>query len=250
MQEQPVFLMSTGRSGSTLVQRLLNCHPDLVMWGEHHGFLGGLGHTFNRLFIEDGQNPFPREATGNPGLAQLLPTLHDPSAEVEWANPYTAEEFAGQLRGFISGYFGSRLPEGVRWGFKEIRYHQHGQFEMLRVLYPAGRFIFLRRNPLKVARSKLIAWSADGLGDDAPLAERIGSIRESIARIRRQYTIYGEFVQTFPEISMLVDFETLTAEPRVVVSQLLERLSLDPARYDWALAERVWSRRISSTLNR
>ncbi len=246
--EGPVFLISTGRSGSTLVQRLLNCHPDLVMWGEHHGFLAGLGHTFNRMFIEGGENPFPRAATGNPGPAQLLPTLHDPTAELEWANPYTAEEFAGQLRDFISGYFGGKLPPGVRWGFKEIRYHQHGQYEMLRLLYPAGRFIFLRRNPLKVARSKLLAWSADGLGDDVPLSDRVGSIKDSIAEIRRQFTIHGEFVTTFPDISTMVDYESLVGDPRAVVSQLLEHLSLDPAKYDWALAERVWSRRISTAM--
>lgn len=246
--EAPVFLLSTGRSGSTLLQRLLNCHPDLVMWGEHHGFLGGLSYPFYRLFEEVPGNLFPRTATGNPGPGQLLPTLRDPAAEVEWANPCTAEEFADMFRVFISGYFAGKLPPGVRWGFKEIRYDKQGEFEMLRMLYPAGHFIFLRRNPLKVARSKLLAWSRDEAGNEAPLAQRISAIKASVEDIRRQYATYAEFVATYPGAATLVDYESLVVDPSAVMSSLLERLSLDPTRYDWALAERVLSSRISATL--
>ncbi len=55
---RPVFVISTGRSGSTLVQRLLNCHPAQVVWGEHHGFLASLLGAYMQM-----SNPGHRQAT-------------------------------------------------------------------------------------------------------------------------------------------------------------------------------------------
>jgi hypothetical protein len=35
----PVFVFTVHRSGGTVLGRVLNCHPDLVIWGEHGGIL-------------------------------------------------------------------------------------------------------------------------------------------------------------------------------------------------------------------
>lgn len=44
-----IFLLGSGRCGSTLLQRALNAHPDVVMYGEHEGFLGPLSNAYDKL---------------------------------------------------------------------------------------------------------------------------------------------------------------------------------------------------------
>ena len=49
MSGTPVFLVGTGRSGTTLVQRLLNSYSDTLIWGEHAGFLQQYSEAYNLL---------------------------------------------------------------------------------------------------------------------------------------------------------------------------------------------------------
>jgi len=37
-----VFLLTVHRGGGTVLARVLNCHPDLVIWGEHVGLINRL----------------------------------------------------------------------------------------------------------------------------------------------------------------------------------------------------------------
>jgi len=41
-----------GRSGSTLLQRLLNVHAGLTIWGEHGGFLKGITEAYRLVGVE------------------------------------------------------------------------------------------------------------------------------------------------------------------------------------------------------
>ncbi|NJO83266.1 MAG: formylglycine-generating enzyme family protein [Blastochloris sp.] len=51
--DRPVFIITTGRSGSTLLLRYLNCAEGLVVWGEHAGVLRELGMAYRRLIRDD-----------------------------------------------------------------------------------------------------------------------------------------------------------------------------------------------------
>jgi len=42
MQLGPVFVLSPARGGGTVLARILNCHPQLVIWGEHVGLINRL----------------------------------------------------------------------------------------------------------------------------------------------------------------------------------------------------------------
>ena len=47
--DRPVFVLAQHRSGGTLLARLLNCHPGLVIWGEHAGFINRLAEAHELL---------------------------------------------------------------------------------------------------------------------------------------------------------------------------------------------------------
>jgi hypothetical protein len=238
MTSNPVFLLSTGRSGSTLLQRLLNCHPDLVLWGEHHGFVGDLAHGF-LLITNDHTGMVPPTPELNWGPEALLPRYRHPKADLSWANPWSRDEYVEQVRRFIEGYFASRLAPGQRWGFKEIRYNWPGVMEMLHALYPEGHFILLRRNVLAIARSKGKSWAEVAVEDALPVKERTARIRETIATTRAHFQAFDSFCARFPEVCTNVGYEEFVAAPEEGIARILSAVRLDPDTYDWELARRV-----------
>lgn len=246
MHDAPVFLISSGRSGSTLLQRLLNCHPDLVVWGEHHGFLNGLSYAFGQMGQKGNNNQFPILAALNAGPDTLLPTLGDASAGIDWANPYSREEFGDQVRQFMAHYFGSRLAPGQRWGFKEVRYNNLTALDAFRELYPRGQFIFLKRNPLEVARSKVLAWNGSKM-KDMGLDERLEKIKRILAEVRGHFKLYDEFSARNPEVCVQVRYEDLVGNASEAVSQLLSQLRLPESAFDWGLSSQVFGQIVSST---
>lgn len=244
--ELPVFAISTGRTGSTLVQRVLNCHPDLVLWGEHHGFLNGFGQAHVQMCVPHNKT-FPRTPRDNKGPAQVLPTLRDPAAALEWANPWSLEEFEARVRRFVSDYFGGRLKPGQRWGFKEIRYNNSATLGMLQALYPEGRFVFIQRDAIEVTRSKVYAFVKEakwvGLGDEA----RRQRLEQMLKEVHEHYGVHETFMKRHPKPCLLVKYEELVAAPKAVITTMLSHLALDPARYDWALSEQVMASIITRT---
>ncbi|MCB1379038.1 MAG: sulfotransferase [Alphaproteobacteria bacterium] len=244
--EAPVFAISTGRSGSTLVQRILNCHKDLVVWGEHYGFLGGLAQSYAAMTSPD-QKLFPRSAAANKGPDMLLPTLQDPAVAIEWVNPWSAAEYVDQLRSFISGYFGGRLAQGQRWGFKEIRYNSLPVLRMLHELYPAGRFVFIRRDIEEVTRSKIAAFVKETRWSTMAPHKQQEQVKKFITETEEHYKVYGDFMSRYPGLGIAVDFELLDANPKQVIGETLDHLGLDAARFDWSLADQVIGSVITKT---
>jgi hypothetical protein len=246
MHDAPVFLITTGRTGSTLLQRLLNCHRDLVVWGEHHGLFATLAGPYRLMAAGTGAS-YPTSASDNPGPDLLLPGLRDPSAPLEWANPWSFEEVKPQIADFLKGYFASRIAPTQRWGFKEVRYNRTDALDMLRDLFPRGQFLFLRRNPLEVARSKVLAWKKGEPWESLPLAERLQRTDAIVQEIRGHYAIYDEFMARNPDACLAVDFENLVGDTDATLAALLGHLQLDPTGYDRETAGKVLAQVITST---
>ncbi|MBP8926979.1 MAG: sulfotransferase [Pseudomonadales bacterium] len=245
-QQRPVFVISSGRSGSTLVQRLLNCHPAQVVWGEHYGFLSSLCSAYMQM-----SNPAHRQApmfaAKQQAWTRLVPTLSDPQAALEWVNPCSAEEFGVQLRHFITDHFSARLAPGQRWGFKEILYHAPAVLVALARLFPEGRFVFVKRNRLEVTRSKVYAFVKESNWAQFPPAEQTRRIRRMLGEVDTQYRGYDEFLKKRSAAGLVVEYERLVATPKEVTAQMLAHLGLDDGRYDWSLAEQVMQSNIAAT---
>jgi hypothetical protein len=52
--DRPIFVFARHRGGGTLMLRLLNCHPELVVWREHGGCINQLAAAdlVNQCFAE------------------------------------------------------------------------------------------------------------------------------------------------------------------------------------------------------
>jgi hypothetical protein len=110
----PLFILSGGRSGSTLLQRLFNTHPNAFIYGEHNGFLRPLCQSFRLLELYSKMS----EKHG-----ALIREKQDVSETfIAWARPFDQPEYIAKLRILISELYKiDELPKNSVWGFKEIR---------------------------------------------------------------------------------------------------------------------------------
>lgn len=152
----PVFLLSPGRSGSTLLQRHLNSSDDLILWGEHGGFLKEFGRAYRKWHNNDHvQYLLQSESVHASLLLSKKPAI---GVDVEWTNNFTKEDFKEYLATMIRELFTIGVPENLRWGFKEVRYKGEDIY-FLRGLFPASQFVFIVRDPVHTLASMIIAFA-------------------------------------------------------------------------------------------
>jgi hypothetical protein len=205
---QPLFVLGAPRSGTTLLQRLLNSYPDVVIWGEHAGFLEGLARAFFQGW--DAQQLFEGERV-RPGS--------DPARTWQgWMNGFDREAWKRAFRGLVEALWLSPAAEGVRvWGFKEIRYLQgpgDRSLDLLRLLYPDAMYAFIVRDPfnaLASLRKYPGGWAARG------------GLRELCDAWRSRYEGYRTLHASGAVRSFWIVFEELIAQ-RGDVLRLLDAL--------------------------
>ncbi|MEX0670595.1 MAG: sulfotransferase, partial [Pirellulales bacterium] len=154
---RPLFLLGTGRCGSTFWQTLLCRTADIWIWGEHGGMLRPFANS--RRLLRD------CEAFGmHAGRPVTTADIDQPTAEsspgLAWANGFDAAAFDDHLRGFIAGLMQPGLPPGkTRWGFKEIQYGDRDKMpELLLELFPGGTVVHTLRHPRSTFESAIRAW--------------------------------------------------------------------------------------------
>ena len=166
----PIFLLGTGRCGSTLLQKILNSVENVIIYGEHGGFLKHVAAAYF-LNLEDKEIEkyiMSQNVAGEEPIS-VFETLKNPQLWSAWTNWYNQETVKNNFRDFIESFFNPiSLEQKVHWGFKEIRYGLNDRVpEMLADLYPDGRFVFIVRHPVDVVASKISARASDGIEADA-----------------------------------------------------------------------------------
>ncbi len=163
----PVFVLSTGRCGSTLLQRILNSYPDVTIWGEHSGFLRSTAEVYFSLLEDPGNDRF---LFGNGrSIAPLSPeqlTAAKASDQWQaWLNWFSPDDMTRLFRDHVCSFFRPPLlDESATWGFKEVRYGRDDRvIEFLVRLFPDAVFVFLVRNGFDTVSSQLMAWESQGL---------------------------------------------------------------------------------------
>src|SRR3954463_4521557 len=127
MLEQPVFIVGSMRSGSTLFRLILDAHPRISV-SEETGFMGALAATRTIPAWHHGEGWFRR---------------------LGW----TDEEFDARLREFYSGLFDRHaIAQGKQRGGGKTPFHSRHMAEMARV-FPDAVFVGIVRHPGAVVHS-------------------------------------------------------------------------------------------------
>lgn len=163
-KKQAVVILGSPRSGTTLVQRLLNSYDDVLIWGEHHGVLAPLGEAFFRVMRgRPWEAPFLLRA---PKLewAKTLPEDKANWSTQVWMNWFRESEWKNGFRDFLEGLF---LPGGLPgksfWGFKEVSYgYGDRAMELVREIFPEAWFVFVVRNAFNVLASTKAEYDSAG----------------------------------------------------------------------------------------
>lgn len=230
--DEPVFLLAAARSGSTYLQRLINCTSEITLWGEHGGFLRQLAQAYVSASHPNFNRNIRRARGWVPHLLEKRAVLQPNQRAVntiEWVNAYEPDALREAFRGLLLALFADGVPRGSRWGFKEIRYGED-EARFLELLFPGGRFIYLLRHPVAVLKSQI---------DD--LAK--GQNGQLPGRVRRLRDYQQAVVEAVPRVArgaaLLVSYESLVAGTHAQMRHISEYLGtgFDVAAVDAIVAE-------------
>ncbi len=230
-KDRPVIVLSTGRAGSTLLQKLLNTHPALVIWGEHAGILRQLMMAWKVVFKSEW---IPDQVPRGEWLLQPDRPLNA-DRWTAWDGSFSKQGFSRNMKQFVDSLFCEDIPEQTRWGFKEIRYLQIELMDFIAELYPHAQFILLLRNPI----DSCVSFTAALAPKKSALPEDYQEVLSNIVnkQIKPVSCFFADAMEHYPENARVVLFEQLVENPGKVLGDLTGFLGLSPGFEDSAVAE-------------
>ena len=165
IDESPIFIFTTGRSGSTLLQRILNSNNQLYICGEHGDFLKSIAKSYYQICEDPLIKKFILDKTKSSSNPREIYKINIKKQQfIAWENFWNLADVNINFRHLITNFF--RVEEGVRWGFKAITYGDNDRvIEMLYDLFPKCKIIFLIRNPIDTLISTLLAFHRQLIND-------------------------------------------------------------------------------------
>jgi Sulfotransferase family len=203
----PVFVLCTGRSGSTLLRFLLDAHPDLACPPETR--LAAMCAQMASVWSQLAGSPLPAErGSGPPPIAGAALT--------------GIRQAMSQM---IAPYLAGRGKR--RYCDKSLGTAEHA--DVLRAVFPGVKFLCLYRHPMDVIASGIEAcpWGLNGFGFDG-YADR--SPRNMVLALARYWADNVALIMAvekrFPECSYRVRYEDLVADPEAVTDGIFRFLGV------------------------
>ncbi len=148
-------MIGSGRSGTTLLMKILNSIDDIMIYGEHGGFLKSIAEAYFMNFTDEDINEHISEEV-SPNF--IFKRKYISKIGYSWLQWYGKKTIKYNFKKFIESFFNPEaLKKHIHWGFKEIRYFNNDLvLEMLVDIYPNAKFIFITRHPMDVIASQLV----------------------------------------------------------------------------------------------
>lgn len=220
--ERYVFVVTYGRSGSTLLQHVLNRMPAYCIRGENANVLP--------YFAQAGALVQKSEPMGGIRWTGEITGPGHPWYGAERIDPLHFRRAMADLfvRDILTPPVGSRVL-----GFKEIRYHTVGgdkllPFHYMREIFPDARFIINTRSHTATAQS--------GWWKSIPFETVQRELAEAEAFFER-------IASTFPRVTLKLHYDDYVARPEEF-KRLFDFLG-EP--YDWSIVERSLGERLTHT---
>lgn len=213
--ERPIFVFASGqRCGSTLLQRFLNSNPNILIWGEHNGYLRIVAEGFRDLLNWSFSNDHQRKTLLKESYDNFLPNLTPTREDLELA----AIAHVWNLFGAPARRLGKNI-----WGFKEVRYD--AQIALyLQECFSDARFIHLTRN-IGDCLLSMKRWEAAGQWDRSWTSASLSSW----VAINESFLEYGSHLSHF----MTLRYEDMIAmDAKAFARKLAHFLGEAPGLFD------------------
>ncbi len=228
LSDEPIFVVGTGRCGSTFIQTTLSGTGNVWVWGEHAGMLRGLLQWSQATRDNPLMQRFVFPFAADDAQALLSERRNQPGWEPSWLNSIAPADFDDFERLAIRHFLARRLPPGkTRWGFKEIRYGEDdGVLERLLALFPRARLVHVVRHPIDTVESMLSSWKPEDLA-------RAAAGKSSETAMQRYHQGVQRWVRVTRRLLALAQEHPAARSFRIedgeaMLDQLAEFLQLDP----------------------
>lgn len=206
--EAPIIIIGAGRSGSTLLDRMLDAHPDIQMLGETNFITTMLWKS-----LLDRRK-------------RHLLTVTDPAAVLA-----EMKRLGDIERRTIAELFELSSSRKDRWGMKEIwnGARRTVEWSLYDRVYPAALWVHLIRNPIDYSRSA-VGWIGS-VGDTESYLMQLHAWRRMV-EVARGRAVTGRLVE--------IRYEDLVADPPRALAPLFSRIGVpyspaceDPLKESW-----------------
>jgi hypothetical protein len=227
----PIFVLGMARSGTTLLQRVLNTLDGVTIAGEHFGMLSALSKAYFGMTSEGHFH------ARTPDEVRAL--LGDPTRPPGWANYFDDRRLLAEIKRLIESLCRDPERRDRHWGFKEVRYlTADNEVDLLAMLYPDARFIFIVRHPIHVVVSNRVSFETESTPQELAwqwMHRNTNALRACEKYPHRTFFVrYEDLIDAAsPRLDELVSWLGFAATPRqrqvVALSDARQsRLELDP----------------------